>query len=140
MTSHLLRRTALLAVAAAAGLLAVPPAADAACRPAPHSAVADTGADQGAPTYHSSGLAPTPYMGWNTYYGLGAGSESEVKSVAGFLVSSGMRDAGYRYVWLDGGWQATPPRDAHGNLAADPTRPGTRTAFPPSSPTCTGSA
>jgi alpha-galactosidase len=123
MTSHPLRRTALLVVAVAASLLVVPPTAGAGGHPptAP-GAVADTGADQGAPTYHSSGLAPTPYLGWNTYYGLGAGSEAQVRSVADFLASSGMRDAGYRYVWLDGGWQATPPRDAHGNLTADPTR------------------
>jgi alpha-galactosidase len=113
MTSYPLRRTALLVTALAASLFAAAPAA---------SAHTTTAVDQGAPTYHSSGPAPTPYMGWNTYYGLGAGSEAEVKSVAKFLVSSGMRDAGYRYVWLDGGWQATPPRDAHGHLAADPAR------------------
>lgn len=111
MSSYPLRRAA-IAVAAAASLLALAPAASAAN---PHRAPAD-----GAPTYHDSGLDPTPYMGWNTYYGLGAGSEAQVKSVANFLVSSGLRDAGYRYVWLDGGWQANPPRDADGNLAANP--------------------
>jgi alpha-galactosidase len=78
--------------------------------------------DQGAPTYYNSGLDPTPYMGWNTYYGLGAPTESAVKSVAQFLVSSGMAKAGYDIVWLDGGWQDTPPRDAAGNLAADPAK------------------
>jgi alpha-galactosidase len=113
MSSYPLRRVAVLA-AATASLLAFTPAANAAD---PHHAPAD----QGAPTYYDSGLDPTPYMGWNNNYGLGAGSEAQVKSVANFLVSSGMRDAGYRYVWLDGGWQATPPRDADGNLAANPT-------------------
>jgi alpha-galactosidase len=35
-------------------------------------------------------LAPTPYMGWNTYYGLGAHfDEATIKSVASFLISSG---------------------------------------------------
>lgn len=102
-------RACLLVVALAAGLLATVPAANA-------------GDDQGTPAYHSSGLDPTPYMGWNTYYGLGAPTESQVESVANFLVSSGMRDAGYKYVWLDGGWQGTPSRNAAGNLVADPTR------------------
>jgi alpha-galactosidase len=83
---------------------------------------ASAGVDQGAPAYYDSGLAPTPYMGWNTYYGLGAPTEDQVKSVADHLVSSGLRNAGYDIVWLDGGWQATPPRDSHGRLAADQTR------------------
>ncbi|WP_328447237.1 hypothetical protein [Amycolatopsis sp. NBC_00438] len=78
--------------------------------------------DQGAPDYYDSGVAKTPYMGWNTYYGLGAPSEVSVKSVADFLASSGLRDAGYRYVWIDGGWTAPDPRDAHGNLLADPAK------------------
>jgi alpha-galactosidase len=111
MPTYPLRRRSwsagLLALTLAAGLLAAAPAATAA-----------TVTDHG----HSSGIAPTPYLGWNTYYGVGAGSEAEVESVARFLVSSGMSAAGYRYVWLDGGWQATPPRDAAGHLVADPTR------------------
>jgi alpha-galactosidase len=83
---------------------------------------AAAGDDQGAPDYYSSGTSPTPYMGWNTYYGLGAPSEAAVKSVADHLVSSGLRDAGYRYVWLDGGWTAPQPRDAHDALVADPVK------------------
>nr|WP_229701091.1 glycoside hydrolase family 27 protein [Streptomyces camponoticapitis] len=78
--------------------------------------------DQGAPEYYDSGLAPTPYMGWNTYYGLGAPTEEEVRSVADHLVSSGLRDSGYDIVWLDGGWQADNPRDSEGRLAAHPDR------------------
>src|SRR5690349_22815562 len=80
------------------------------------------GDDQGAPTYYDSGVAKTPYMGWNTYYGLGAPSEASVKSVADFLVASGLRDAGYRYIWIDGGWTAPDPRDAQGNLHEDPAK------------------
>lgn len=83
---------------------------------------ASAGEDQGSPDYYNSGLAPTPYMGWNTYYGVGAPSESTMVSVADFLVSSGLRDAGYRYVWIDGGWNAPTPRDSAGNLVADPAR------------------
>ena len=77
------------------------------------NATADTSfnatVDQGAPAYYDSGLAPTPYMGWNTYYGLGAPTEKEVRAVADKLVSSGLRDSGYDIVWLDGGWQADNP-------------------------------
>ncbi|MET7400101.1 glycoside hydrolase family 27 protein [Dactylosporangium sp. NPDC005572] len=79
--------------------------------------------DQGAPEYYDSGLAPTPYMGWNTYFGLGGDpTEAEVRSVADFLVNSGLRDAGYRYVWIDGNWAAPTPRNAAGKLVADPAR------------------
>ena len=85
-------------------------------------ATAQTGVDQGAPDYYDSGLAPRPYMGWNTYYGLGAPTEQQVRSVADKLVNSGLRDAGYDIVWLDGGWQADNPRDANGQLVANPTR------------------
>ncbi|MFK4868425.1 glycoside hydrolase family 27 protein [Streptomyces sp. CSMPJR101] len=90
------------------------------------NATADTSfnatVDQGAPAYYDSGLAPTPYMGWNTYYGLGAPTEKEVRAVADKLVSSGLRDSGYDIVWLDGGWQADNPRDAQGRLTAHPDR------------------
>ncbi|MET9088340.1 glycoside hydrolase family 27 protein [Streptomyces sp. NPDC004237] len=85
-------------------------------------ALAGTAVDQGAPAAYDSGLAPTPYMGWNTYYGLGAPTEKEVRSVADELVGSGLRDSGYDIVWLDGGWQADNPRDAQGRLVADPER------------------
>ncbi|MET7607512.1 glycoside hydrolase family 27 protein [Streptomyces avermitilis] len=85
-------------------------------------ATAQTTVDQGAPEYYDSGLAPTPYMGWNTYYGLGAPTEQQVRAVADKLVSSGLRDSGYDMVWLDGGWQADNPRDTHGRLVAHPDR------------------
>ena len=56
-----------------------------------------------------------PYMGWNTYYGMGGVfDESTIKSVAESLISSGLRDAGYRIVWLDFGW--TSGRDSSGRL------------------------
>ncbi|HTI25066.1 MAG TPA: alpha-galactosidase, partial [Kutzneria sp.] len=73
---------------------------------------------------HDAGVvSPTPYMGWNTYFGVGRPTEDNVHSVANFLVSSGLAKAGYDIVWLDGGWQAdTTPRDSSGNLAVDPVR------------------
>ncbi|MEW2157208.1 glycoside hydrolase family 27 protein [Streptomyces sp. NPDC007189] len=104
-------RTALAAATSVALAATVTPSA--------HAAPA---VDQGAPDYYDSGLAPTPYMGWNTYYGLGAPTEKEVRSVADELVSSGLRDSGYDIVWLDGGWQADNPRDAQGRLVASPER------------------
>jgi alpha-galactosidase len=70
------------------------------------------------PPHYGGGLAPTPYMGWNTYYALGAPTEAQVKGVADYLVSSGLKDSGYDIVWLDGGWQADVPRDGEGRLAA----------------------
>ncbi|WP_243869469.1 NPCBM/NEW2 domain-containing protein [Streptomyces liangshanensis] len=60
-------------------------------------------------------------MGWNTYYALGGDpTEAEVKSVADHLVSSGLRDAGYQYVWIDGNWAAPTPRSAAGDLVPNP--------------------
>lgn len=111
-----LRRTAAVALATAlalaGGLLAAPAAATAApaagIRPA---SVSDPS------------LSPTPYQGWNTYYGLGGDfTADEVLDVADFIVSSGLADAGYDIVWLDGGWQAAEPRGADGLLRGDPAR------------------
>jgi alpha-galactosidase len=124
--------TTALAVGAAIALWAPAGAASAATRPPAFSSASvpasaarpahhASGPDQGSPAYYDSGLDPTPYMGWDTYYGLGgAVTESSVKSVASFLLSSGLAKAGYDYVWLDGGWQASPPRGASGELAANP--------------------
>jgi alpha-galactosidase len=49
------------------------------------------------PTSANATLAadPVPYMGWNTYYGLGGVfNEATVKAVAGSLISSGLAQAG----------------------------------------------
>ncbi|WP_218134876.1 glycoside hydrolase family 27 protein [Amycolatopsis xylanica] len=83
---------------------------------------ANAGDDQGAPEYYDSGLAPTPYMGWNTYFAIGAPTEASIKSIAEHIIASGLRDAGYKYIWIDGGWNAPNPRDAQGNLVADPVK------------------
>jgi hypothetical protein len=66
---------------------------------------------------------PTPYMGWNTYYGVGGGfNEATIKSVANSLISSGLAAAGYKIVWLDFGWWGQNwTRDSSGNLIVDPT-------------------
>lgn len=82
------------------------------------------------PASARAGLAtmPAPYMGWNTYYQVGSetpGSnninESTIESVANSLVTTGLRDAGYKIVWVDFGW-ATGTRDSSGNLVVDPTQ------------------
>ncbi|WP_141202837.1 NPCBM/NEW2 domain-containing protein [Streptomyces griseorubiginosus] len=68
-------------------------------------------------------LSPTPYMGWNTYYALGGDpTAAEIESTADFLVSSGLRDAGYKYVWIDGNWAAPTPRSAAGGLVPNPAQ------------------
>jgi alpha-galactosidase len=115
--------TAVQADAASVGGTAKPEAASAlATGSAAGSAHRASGADQSSPTYYDSGLDPTPYMGWNTYYTLGgAVTESSVENVASYLLSSGLAASGYNYVWLDGGWQASTPRNAQGELVANPT-------------------
>jgi len=68
-------------------------------------------------------LSPTPYMGWNTYYGLGGDfTEDTIKSVADSLVSRGLAKAGYDIVWLDGGWQADKSRSDDGDLQPNPAK------------------
>jgi hypothetical protein len=67
----------------------------------------------------SSELA-TPYMGWNTYYGVGGVyDEKTIISVARALIDRGLARAGYRIVWLDYGW-ASGRRDSHGELIVNP--------------------
>ena len=62
-------------------------------------------------------LPPTPPMGWNSWdSGIGL-TEPNVKETIDAMVSSGMRDAGYRYVNLDAGWAA--PR--RGSTATTPS-------------------
>jgi alpha-galactosidase len=58
-------------------------------------------------------LAPTPYMGWDSYFAFGDRyAEATVLRQASELLSLGLARAGYRYVWLDVGWW-------HGGREAD---------------------
>jgi alpha-galactosidase len=69
-----------------------------------------------------NGLARTPYMGWNTYYGLGSAfNEQTIQSVSDALVNRGLKAAGYQYVWIDGGWWSGT-RDAAGNITVSATQ------------------
>jgi alpha-galactosidase len=62
-----------------------------------------------------NGLAKTPPMGWNSWNHFGEDvNEGDVRAAADAMVASGMRDAGYVYVNIDGTWQGG--RDAEGNL------------------------
>jgi alpha-galactosidase len=64
-------------------------------------------------------LAVTPYMGWNTYYGVGGVFDEEtIMDVAAALLDRGLARAGYRIVWLDYGW-ASGARGADGELLVD---------------------
>ena len=67
-----------------------------------------------------AGLAPTPPMGWNSWNTFGVNvDEKLIKEMADAMVSSGMQKAGYIYIVIDDGWEATN-RDNQGNLVPDP--------------------
>lgn len=54
----------------------------------------------------ATNLASTPPMGWNSWNAFGEDiNEEKVLAIADAMVVSGMRDAGWRYVMLDDGWQ-----------------------------------
>jgi alpha-galactosidase len=55
------------------------------------------------------GLAPAPPMGWNSWnwFGKQAINEQIVRDVIDAMVAQGLRDAGYTYVVVDGGWRDT---------------------------------
>ncbi|GAA3439258.1 glycoside hydrolase family 27 protein [Kutzneria kofuensis] len=66
-----------------------------------------------------SAPAEAPPMGWASWNSFAAQiNYGVIKAQADAMVSSGMRDAGYRYVNIDEGWwQGT--RDAAGNITVD---------------------
>jgi len=73
-------------------------------------------------TAPAGGLAPTPPMGWNSWNKFGCRIDEQlIRGTADAMVSSGMKDAGYRYVNIDDCWEA-PERDANGNLTTDAQR------------------
>ncbi|MFI5239247.1 MAG: glycoside hydrolase family 27 protein [Gemmatimonadales bacterium] len=66
-------------------------------------------------------LALTPPMGWNSWNHFGCNvSESLIRETADSIASSGMRDAGYKYVVIDDCWQVS--RGTDGVIVADPVR------------------
>src|SRR3954471_3446606 len=68
----------------------------------------------------NNGLARTPPMGWNSWYSYRCGvTEQGVMANARALVSSGLAARGYRYVNVDGCWEALK-RGSKGSLRANP--------------------
>jgi alpha-galactosidase len=73
-------------------------------------------------TVAANGLAKTPPMGWNSWNKFQTHIDDKtVRGIADAMVSSGMKDAGYKYVIIDDGWQGT--RGADGVLAPNPNFP-----------------
>jgi alpha-galactosidase len=69
-----------------------------------------------------NGLAAIPPMGWNDWNAFGCNVDEQlVEQTADAFVTSGMRDAGYKYLNIDDCW-ALPSRDADGNLVANPAK------------------
>lgn len=67
-------------------------------------------------------MAATPPMGWSTWnHYAHAISDKLIREQADAMVASGMKDAGYVYVHIDGGWEGQ--RDANGVLHPLPTFP-----------------
>ncbi|MGO8839397.1 MAG: glycoside hydrolase family 27 protein [Limisphaerales bacterium] len=68
------------------------------------------------------GLALTPPMGWNSWNTFATNvDENLIKETADAMITDGMRDAGYKYIVIDDGWEAVA-RDADGNIVPDPKR------------------
>lgn len=89
---------------------------------APAAGITPTHQDNSDGSASYNGLALTPPMGFNDWYAFNCNiNERLIEQTADAIVSSGMRDAGYRYVNLDDCWMASS-RDAEGNLQADPVK------------------
>ncbi|MDX2055801.1 MAG: hypothetical protein SFV15_25585 [Polyangiaceae bacterium] len=78
---------------------------------------------------HDNGVARTPPMGWNTFEAfVGEYDDAILRGNIDALVSTGLRDVGYTYFNLDGGWWQYKPagqhRDAQGNLRIATTAAG----------------
>ena len=72
-------------------------------------------------TAYRGKLAPTPPMGWMTWNLFkGDISEQLIKETADAMVESGLRDAGYKYIFIDDLWQGG--RDCHNNIIPDPKK------------------
>ena len=66
-------------------------------------------------------LAVTPPMGWMTWNFFGDNiNETDIREMADAMVNSGMRDAGYTYIFIDDGWQGE--RDSRNNMIPDPAK------------------
>ena len=68
-------------------------------------------------------LAKTPPMGWNSWnwFGKKEINEQVVREVIDAIVNQGLKDAGYTYVVVDGGWRDVK-LDPDGKLVAHPVK------------------
>lgn len=74
-----------------------------------------------AQTTNRSSLAPTPPMGWMSWnFFADRVNEDGLKSMADAMVASGMAQAGYKYIFIDDGWQGG--RDNRNNIVPDPKK------------------
>ena len=68
-----------------------------------------------AASAQSTDVARTPPMGWNSWNHFGLNiNDAVIRAQARALASSGLKDAGYEYVVIDGGWEGY--HDAAGNF------------------------
>jgi alpha-galactosidase len=76
------------------------------------------GADEGV----KPRLATAPPMGWNSWEAFRKElDENAIKAQVDAMVKFGLRDAGYIYFVIDGGWKTTE-RDTNGDLVVDPKK------------------
>jgi alpha-galactosidase len=67
------------------------------------------------------GLALTPPMGWNSWNKFGCNvDEQMIRQIADSMASTGMKDAGYKYVVIDDCWHGG--RDSSGFVYPNPQR------------------
>ncbi|MDE3148382.1 MAG: glycoside hydrolase family 27 protein [Acidobacteriota bacterium] len=70
-----------------------------------------------------AGIAPTPPMGWANWNSLGCNyNEDTIRAIADHMVSSGMSDAGYRYLIIQECIVPFGHRSADGTLLPDPKK------------------
>ncbi|HXB65764.1 MAG TPA: glycoside hydrolase family 27 protein [Solirubrobacteraceae bacterium] len=65
-------------------------------------------------------LAPTPYMGWDSYFAFGSHyDEATILEQASQMRTKGLIKTGYNYLWLDVGWWEGK-RGAAGEITVNP--------------------
>jgi alpha-galactosidase len=75
------------------------------------------------PENKGSEISPTPPMGWANWNSLGCEyNEDTIRNIADHMVSSGMREAGYRYLIIQECIVPYGHRAADGTLQPDPRR------------------
>ncbi|HRG80875.1 MAG TPA: glycoside hydrolase family 27 protein [Chitinophagaceae bacterium] len=69
----------------------------------------------------NSGPASVPPMGWMSWNSLAERvNEKDLREIAEVMVSTGMVEAGYNYIFIDDGWQGG--RDNRNNIIPDPVK------------------